>query len=50
MDDCISYDVFKAGIYLLSISADGEILYNSLSNQMDDNTVQNFIEETRKKI
>jgi hypothetical protein len=50
MDDSICYDVFCAGIYLLSISPEGEILYNSSSNQLDDNTVEKLIEETRKKM
>ena len=50
MDDSICYDVFCDGSYLLSISAQGEILYNSPSNQLDEKTLQQLIEAIVEKI
>jgi hypothetical protein len=50
MDDSICYDVFCEGIYLLSISPVGEILYNSSSNQLGEDAVQKLVEEIIKKI
>jgi hypothetical protein len=45
MDDYICYDVFSDGIYLISISPNGEVFFRSKSDFLSNEDEKKLIEE-----
>jgi hypothetical protein len=50
MDDSICYDAFADGIYLLSVSPNGEILYKTDGTILNDESTKLLVDEIKKKV
>jgi hypothetical protein len=50
MDDYICYDVFSDGVYLISISPDGEVFYRSRTDFLSNEDEKKMIDEIKLSI